>query len=105
MENKKKDSPFTDEELRALNVCPNCWNEMSYYNEYMDYVKDRTKTNIHGPHKSSSNKAFIEQYVQDNVTGIQLKNDKNRHYCPTCHTEYIKEPRKVDNQDGQNDKE
>src|SRR5690625_7295374 len=78
-----------------------CWNEMSYYNEYMDYVQDRTKTNIHGPHRSSSNKAFIEQYVQDNVTGIQLKNDKNRHYCPTCHTEYMKEPRKVDNQDGE----
>jgi|SRR5699024_3038694 len=96
---EKRKNKFTEEELRALNVCPNCWNEMSYYNEYMNYVEDRTKTHIHGPKESSSNKAFIEQYVQDNVTGIQLKNDKNRDYCPNCHTEYLKEPGEVDDQD------
>ena len=87
---------FSKEELIENDICPYCWNDMAYYNEYMAYVEDRTKADIHGP--KDQNKAFIEEYVQDNITGIQLKNDKNRHYCPNCEQEYLHEPGDVEDQ-------
>jgi len=88
---------FTREELLARGLCPDCWNNMAYYNEYMTYVEDRTKADIHGP--KDQKKAFIEEFVQDNITGIQLKNDHNRHYCPNCEKDFIFEPENVEDQD------
>lgn len=93
--NKNTDN-FTRDELIARGLCPDCWNNMAYYNEYMTFVEDRTKADIHGT--KDHKKAFIEEYVQDNITGIQLKNDKNRHYCPSCEKDFIYEPGKVENQ-------
>ncbi|MBY5959626.1 hypothetical protein KUV50_15845 [Membranicola marinus] len=94
--NKNNRDIFTKEELVAHGVCPDCWNNMAYYNEYMTFVEDRTKADIHGP--DDKNKAFIEEYVQDNITGIQLKNDQKRNYCPTCEKDYLNEPGEVDDQ-------
>lgn len=95
--NKKDKEVFTEEELVAQGICPDCWNEMAYYNEYMTFVEDRTKSDIHGP--KDQKKGFIEEFVQDNITGIHLKNDHNRHYCPNCEKEYLYEPGQVENQD------
>lgn len=95
---KKNKNVFSKEELLSKDICPDCWDEMAYYNEYMTFVEDRTKTDLHGPDSDSSNKAFIEDFVQDNITGIKLKNDHNRRYCPTCEHDFLDEPEQVDAQ-------
>ncbi len=77
---------FSDQELIEQGVCPYCWDDMAYYNQYMSYVEDRTKADIHGPNDKT--KAFIEEFVQSNITGIQLKNDGSRHICPNCGSEF-----------------
>lgn len=77
---------FSDQELVEQGVCPYCWNDLAYYNEYMSYIEDRTKADIHGP--KDKKKGFIEQFVQENITGIQLKNDNNRRVCPNCNREF-----------------
>lgn len=97
---KKYKDLFSKEELLSRDICPDCWEQMTYYNEYMTYVEDRTKTDIHGPVSDSSNKAFIEDFVQDNITGIKLKNDHHRKYCPTCKHNFMSEPGQVDTQKG-----
>jgi len=78
---------FSDKELIQQGICPYCWDDLAYYNEYMTYIEDRTKADIHGP--NDHKKAFIEEFVQENITGIQLKNDNNRHYCPNCQKEFF----------------
>ena len=93
----KNRSIFTDRELIDQGICPYCWNDLAYYNEYMTYIVDRTKSDIHGP--KDQTKAFIEEFVQDNITGIQLKNDQNRHYCPNCKNEFLN-PEKADRPGG-----
>lgn len=87
MANQKNKSIFTDHELKDHGVCPYCWNDLAYYNEYMSYVEDRTKADIHGP--KDQTKAFIEKFVQENITGIRLKNDHNRQYCPNCKMDFL----------------
>lgn len=95
--NKKDNKIFSEQELVDQDICPDCWNEMAYYNEYMTFIEDRTKADIHGP--KDQKKAFIEEFVQDNITGIRLKNDHNRHYCPSCEKDFLYKPGEVKNQD------
>lgn len=90
-----KDQPSRDE-LVSMGVCPDCWESKSYYNQYLNYVEDRTKADIHGP--KDQKKAFIEKYVQDNITGIKLRNEKNRQYCPACEKNYLFKPGRVKDQ-------
>lgn len=73
---------FTEADLAEANVCPNCWGKQAYDGKYVDYVKDQTKSNTNkdAQHK----KAFIQQFVETNVTGIHLKIEGNEAMCPAC---------------------
>lgn len=75
---KKKEPIFTGDELIEAGVCPNCWGYQEYDDKYVDFVKDQTKSNIN--HDKSGQKAFIQQFVETNITGIKLKNNT----CPSC---------------------
>lgn len=79
---KKNSETFTDQELIDAGACPNCWGKQEYDGKYVDYVKDQTKSNI--DKNKSGKKAFIQQFVETNVTGIRLKKDGDKQTCPAC---------------------
>jgi len=76
----------TKEEIQEAGACPNCWGHSTYGNEYVEYVKDQTKSNIN--RDKLNQKAFIAQFVETNVTGIRLKKDGDQQFCPSCKTKY-----------------
>ena len=84
---KKEAAPtFTNEELVEAGACPNCWGRQDYEGKYVQFVKDQTKSNIN--HDKEHRKAFVQQFVETHVTGIQLKQEGNHRVCATCKTEY-----------------
>lgn len=83
---KSEDKVFSDQELIHAGVCPNCWGKQEYNGQYRGYVKDQTKANINND--SEGQKAFVQQFIETNVTGIRLKKDGDRQICPVCKTGY-----------------
>ena len=77
---------FSNEELEAAGVCPNCWGHQEYDKAYQDFVKDQTKANINN--NKANKKAFVQQFVETNITGIRLKKEGDTLVCPTCKTKY-----------------
>ncbi len=72
--------------LLNANVCPNCWGKQEYDNQFVDYIEDQTKANIN--HDKSNQKAFVQQFVETNVTGIQLKREGDMLSFPRCKVRY-----------------
>ena len=83
--NKSSDL-FTEDELLGVEVCPNCWGRLEYDNQYLTYVADQTKDQIN--HDKQHQKAFIQKFVQTNITGIRLKAEGDYLTCPACKTKY-----------------
>ncbi len=77
---------LSDDEIITANGCPNCWGHNLYDGQFVDYVQDQTKSNIN--QDKQHQKAFVQQFIETNVTGIKLKKDGNQQYCPTCKTKY-----------------
>ena len=85
---KKTDALLTKQELIEINVCPNCWGRQEYQDEFYEQYYDSTKANIN--HEKSHRKAFIQQFVEDQVTGIILKSDNGKMRCKTCRNGFKK---------------
>ena len=83
---KKNSEVLTDEAIAEAGACPNCWGSQKYDKQYLEFVKDQTKSNIN--HDKGSQKAFVQQFIETNVTGIRLKRDGNQQSCPVCKTKY-----------------
>lgn len=83
---KKNKSRFSNEELIEAGACPNCWGRQEYEGAYKDYVQDQTKANIN--QDKAHSKAFVQQFVETHITGIQLKKDGDYQVCPTCKSKY-----------------
>ena len=81
-----KENRVSRDELIELNVCPNCWGQQAYGDNFEEYIKDPTRSNI--AKDPSNRKAFIQQFVEDHVTGIKLVNDGALKTCPGCKTKY-----------------
>ena len=73
---------LNDQELIEAGACPNCWGRQEYEGEYIEYMKDQTKSNIN--HDKQHQKAFVQQFVETHVTGIRLKKDGDHLSCPKC---------------------
>lgn len=84
----RKSEIFTNDELVDADLCPNCWGRHAYDGEYVDYVKDQTKSNTN--HDTSNQKAFIQQFVETNVSGIKLRNNDGISSCPACKIEFTR---------------
>lgn len=84
---KKKPKPTVDEAtLIEANTCPNCWGRMEYDDQFVEFTKDQTKSNIN--HDKTQQKAFVQQFVETHVTGIRLKRDGENLHCPKCKGKY-----------------
>ena len=85
---KKTDPLLTKQELIEINVCPNCWGRQEYQDKFYEQYYDSTKANIN--HDKSHRKAFIRQFVEDQVTGIILKSDNDKLKCSSCNSRFKK---------------
>lgn len=72
--------------LVEAGVCPNCWGKQEWDGKFKDYAADRTKDILNKD--ASSQQAFIQKFVTDNITGIRLKKDGDKSVCPACNTGY-----------------
>ncbi|MFK8005063.1 MAG: hypothetical protein AB8H03_01775 [Saprospiraceae bacterium] len=82
---KKEDKiELTDEGLIEVGVCPNCWGHSEYGGEFVEYVADR-QIDIKNK-DATAQKAFIQKFVEDRITGIRLINDGENSACPVCAT-------------------
>ena len=52
-------------------VCANCWGKQEYGGEVREYFDDQTKANI--CKVKERRKAFVAQFVETHVTGIELR--------------------------------
>ena len=77
-----KENRLKSEEIVEAGACPNCWGTQEYDNKFIEFIEDQTKSNINLDH--SKRKAFIQQFVEDRVSGIKLKNEGTHHVCPVC---------------------
>lgn len=83
---EKNSEMLSDDEIVEAGVCPNCWGRQAYDGQYKEFVEDRTKSNIN--HDKQGQKAFVQQFVETNITGIRLKKDGDQQTCPVCKTGY-----------------
>ena len=83
---KEESNALSDEQIIEAGACPNCWGHSEYDGQYKEYVIDQTKSNINKD--KLHQKAFVQQFVETNVTGIRLKKDGNKQSCPVCKTKY-----------------
>ncbi len=73
---------------RPDGVCPNCWGTQEYGERIVEAMKDaEIDFNNHIKKKS-----FIQQYVQDQISGSILQKYKEGMYCPACQNKYKKLP-------------
>lgn len=83
---KNQSAIFSNEELVEAAACPNCWGHQEYDGKYTEYVVDKTKSNINFDNQNK--KAFINQFVETNITGIRLKKDGDTQICPSCNMKF-----------------
>lgn len=83
---KKNSQVLSDEDIIVSGGCPNCWGHNSYDGEFVEFVEDQTKSNINKDKQHQ--KAFVQQFIETNVTGIRLKKDGDSQICPVCKTKY-----------------
>jgi len=78
----KEKIDLSEEELVDAGACPNCWGHQEYQDKFFDYVEDQTKSNIN--HDKYNKKAFVQQFIETNITGIRLKKEGELLVCPSC---------------------
>ncbi len=79
---KKNKINLSDSELIEAGACPNCWGKQEYGDQYVEFAKDQTKSNINNDKQRQ--KAFVQQYIETGITGIQLKRDGEYLACSKC---------------------
>ena len=73
---------FTNDDLYEAGLCPNCWGEQEYDNQFRDLVKDK-QIDINN---KNSRHAFIQDFVVNQVDGIHLKKGDQSVVCERCNT-------------------
>ena len=84
---------LSEEELVDASACPNCWGHQEYQNKFIDFVEDKTKSNIN--HDKLNKKSFVQQFVETNITGIRLKKEGDLMICPSCKSSHKIVPSKA----------
>lgn len=74
------------EDLVEMGVCPNCWGTQEYQDQYVQYQKERDRSVVNMD--PTAQKGFIQRFVQDHLTGIQLKREGYLLVCSKCKKGY-----------------
>lgn len=61
-------------------LCPNCWGKQEYAGKVIEAMKDKQLD----VKNHQANYAFIQNFVVQHVSGIQLQKDENGTACPVC---------------------
>ncbi len=72
-------------------VCPNCWGRQEYGGKAIDLMEDK-QIDVNN---NSSRHAFIQDFVVNHVSGIQLKKHSQGYVCATCQTNYDKDLKEI----------
>ncbi len=80
---KKKEA---DNALIEEGVCPNCWGYQEYEGKIKDAARDR-QIDINN-HNSTATRAFIQDFVVNQMDGIRLQKDGDVFTCPACKGKY-----------------
>ncbi len=73
---RKNQQATTQAEMMEAQVCPNCWGKQEYAGQERQYLDGQTSA-----YMRNSKKAFIQEFVQNNITGIPKGKIKYR-YMP-----------------------
>ncbi len=65
-------------------VCPNCWGQQEYGGKAIDLMEDK-QIDVNN---STTRHAFIQDFVVNHVSGIQLKKHDQGYICSTCQKTY-----------------
>ncbi len=82
---KKKEA---DKIILEEGFCPNCWGRQEYQGKFKEAVIDKNKDVLSGD--PAAQKAFVQKFVDDNLTGIRLKAEGGGLSCPSCKVRYKK---------------
>ncbi|MEO1625835.1 MAG: hypothetical protein AAFV25_11815 [Bacteroidota bacterium] len=77
-----QESPMSQSQFVEAQSCPNCWGKQSYGDEFVELVNDRQKDIINK--NPATQKAFVEKFIEERLTGIRLKKDGDRLVCRKC---------------------
>lgn len=68
-------------------MCPDGWSRQEWESQFIDFGQDREKDILN--HDRTAQKAFVQQFIEDRITGIRLKSEGDRLVCPHCKTGYM----------------
>lgn len=85
---KKNEGLKGDQEIADAGFCPNCWGSQSYDGKFVKAVQDKQVAINNGD--STSNRAFIQEFVKTHLEPITLKNHVVYNQCPVCKVKYAK---------------
>jgi len=73
---------LSDQDIKEAGACPNCWGVQAYENKYIRFEADRQIDIIN--HDRSAQKAFVQKFIENYITGIRLKKNGEYLVCPRC---------------------
>ena len=80
---KKKKNTVAENELIAMEICPSCWGWKEYQDAFHDKSKKMNNDKLY-------RKAFIQKFVERNITGVKLKSHGQKLVCSSCKKDYSK---------------
>ena len=80
---------LNNDDFIELGICPNCWGIQEYEDQFVQYQEERDRNVVNMDR--TAKKSFIQQFVQDNLTGIQLKREGRFYVCSKCKKGYQRE--------------
>ena len=86
--NKETKLKLEEQDIVEAGACPNCWGIYEYEDQFIQAEVDRQRDIIN--QDRSAQKAFVQKFIEDHITGIRLKKDGNRMACPKCSGKYKK---------------
>ena len=74
------------DDIQESGACPNCWGEQEWEGQFLEKVKDREKDILNKDR--TAQKAFVQKFIEQEVTGIRLVNSGDQQQCPRCKKKY-----------------
>ncbi len=73
---------LTSNDIAEAGACPNCWGKQEWEGKFIAFERDRERDIINKDRQAQ--KAFVQQYIEERVTGIHLVAEGDLYVCPVC---------------------